>query len=736
MYVDAFFDRKADLIRVAERLKGKRTLVDHRPEYNFYVEDPKGKYQAPDGARADLVSCRNAVEFKRNLGLYRHKRKFESDIKPLFKTLAQHYIGGDAPKLNVAFWDIEVDFDPERGYSQPEDAFMPITSIGIYLQWIDQMVCLAVPPKTLTVEQAKSMTADLPGVIICSDEKILLDRFLAVIEDADVLSGWNSEGYDIPYTVNRIIQVLGKNEARRMCLWGQYPKPREYETYGKKRQTYDLIGRIHLDYLQLYKQYNYEERHSYRLDYIGEMEVGEKKVAYDGTLDQLYNQDFRRFVEYNIQDVRLLDQLDRKLQFIDLANQIAHDNTVPIPVVIGAVATTDQAIINEIHRRGFIAPDRKHSDSDTQAAGAYVAFPKKGYHEWIGSIDINSLYPSVFRALNMAPETVVAQLAPTYTDDEIHRKMNGTWVDSEGRRHKKMTFADAWANKFGSNEFEMVMSRDTRHKIRVDFENGESVELTGCEINTLVFHSNQPWCISANGTIFSTDQQGIVPGLLERWYAERKELQSRKAEATTNEERNFWDKRQLVKKINLNSLYGAILNPGSRFFDHRIGQSTTLTGRRITRHMCAQTNLLLDGEYSHTGKSIIYSDTDSVAAESIIRTQVNSKPVDQTIEDLFLKGDLYWQEGDKEYSSNKNIQVAHCDKDGNLGYVKYNYVYRHRVSKRRYCIKTSNGKEVIVTEDHSVMVLNGGELVEKKPAELVTGDKVITIKLPKDSVLR
>ena len=148
--------------------------------------------------------------------------------------------------------------------------------------------------------------------------------------------------------------------------------------------------------------------------------------------------------------------------------------------------------------------------------------------------------------------------------------------------------------------------------MKLDMEDGGTVECTGADVYNLVFNSGQPWCISSNGTIFKTDFQGIVPGLLERWYAERQDLQKKKKQATTPEDIAFWDKRQLVKKINLNSLYGAILNPGCRFFDKRIGQSTTLTGRRITRHMGAKVNELLLGRYDHTGDCLIYGDTDSV----------------------------------------------------------------------------------------------------------------------------
>jgi DNA polymerase elongation subunit (family B) len=602
-YVDAFYDKAKDFIRVVERVNGKRILVDHRPEYNFYIADPRGTHRSVYGDPVSEVRCKNIKDFRKNVAINSQVKKFESDIKPLNKTIARHYNGADTPKLQTAFWDIEVDFDPARGYASPEEAFMPITAIGVYLQWQEAMICLAVPPKTLSWEQAQSIASKLPEVILFRTEKEMLETFLVLIDDADILSGWNSEGYDIPYTVNRIIKVLGKNELRRLCLWDQMPKTREYEAYGSQRQTYDLVGRVHLDYMQLYRKYNYEERHSYRLDYIAEMELGEKKVQYEGSLDRLYNHDFELFLDYNIQDTILLHKLDKKLQFIDLANTIAHDNTVLLPTTMGAVATTEQAIINEAHRRGFVVPDRIRSErGDTQAAGAYVAFPKKGYHDWVGSMDINSLYPSVFRALNMAAETIVGQLRPDYTDEEINNKI----------RLEKSSFADAWLGKFGTNEFEFVINKDINHVMKLDMEDGATVEVTGADVYNLIFNSGQPWNISANGTIFKTDVQGIVPGLLERWYAERKELQAKKKEAITDDEKAFYDKRQLVKKINLNSLYGAILNPGCRFFDKRIGQSTTLTGRSITRFMAAKTNELLTGKFDHVGECIIYGDTDSV----------------------------------------------------------------------------------------------------------------------------
>jgi DNA polymerase elongation subunit (family B) len=387
-FVDAYYDREDDMIRVVERDdKGQRHFKDYPARHIFYYNDPKGKFQSIKGEPLSRVSSKNVKEHRKELAIHSNKRLYESDINPIYRCLEDHYLNQDAPKLNVAFFDIEVDFDPERGYASPDDAFMPITAIAVYLQWMETMICLAIPPKTLSMEEAKRQVEDFSNVMLFSSEADMLDTFLDLIQDADALSGWNSEGFDIPYTVNRVTKVLSKEDTRRFCLWDCFPKKREYEKFGKTATTYDFIGRVHIDSLELYRKYTYEERHTYRLDAIAEYELGQRKTQYEGTLDQLYNNDFKTFVEYNINDCKLLDDLDKKLKFIDLANTIAHENTVLIQTTMGAVAVTEQAIINEAHRRGMIVPNRKKMEEhgDTQAAGAYVAYPKKGIHEWIGS---------------------------------------------------------------------------------------------------------------------------------------------------------------------------------------------------------------------------------------------------------------------------------------------------------------------------------------------------------------
>ncbi len=715
MYVDALFKRGGDseVIRVVERVNGKRVYREFQPDYHYFVNDPRGSHKSIYGDTVKKVAPRSFTEKQKLIKTLSHNvKKWETDVDPIFRCIEHNYQHIDAPALNIAFFDIETSFDKESGWSDAADADNYITSISVHLQWIDEIICLAIPPETLTWDEAQALADQVGNVVLFKSEGEMLNAFMDVIEDADILSGWNSEAYDIPYTVNRIKKVLGKHEARKLCLWEQEPKVREFERGGKVQPTYDLIGRVHVDYLQLYKKYNYEERHSYALNAIADIELGEAKVAYDGTLDELYNDDFKKFLEYNIQDTRLLDRLDKKLDFINLANSIAHANCVLIQTTMGAVAVTDQAVLVEAHSRNMVCPDKKrgHDEISSRAAGGWVATPKKGFHRWIASTDMKSLYPSVIRTLNMSPETIVGQVRLTRTNEEI-----AVW-ESRGGKH---TFAAWWNDRFNVLEMEEFYNQDIGVKLTLDMEDGSEFEVTGKELYDLVFHSGQPWCISANGTIFRTDIDGVIPGLLTRWYSERKVLQGimtnyqdvednaklegvkvpdslftnadisdvetkanpyleaeaykpkklkeiiaeghkkrvvqymnqhnlmiKDGKAVHRDQKDlkrivgFWDKRQLVKKINLNSAYGALLNAGSRFFDQRLGQSTTLTGRTITKHMAAKTNEMIDGTYDHYGRSIVYGDTDSCyfSAYPILRDEIDRGEIVWTKESIV---DLY-----------------------------------------------------------------------------------------------
>jgi DNA polymerase elongation subunit (family B) len=626
-YVDAIIERERNQILVVERDKnGKRLFVTHPTKYVVYWPSERGKWTSIHGTKLDRFQTTKSKEFQKELALLPKVKLHESDINPIFRCLYDNYKDAPTPNLNVGFFDIEVDFDPTRGFSSPDDAFSPITAISIYLNWIGKNFTLVIKPKGTSKEAAQAIVEEFEDTVLCDNEKQLLEIFLDLIEDADILTGWNSEGFDIPYIYNRIVEVLGKEETRRLCLWGKFPTKREYEAFGRETVTYDLIGRVHLDYLQLYRKHTYHEMHSYRLDFVGEYEVNEKKTHYDGTLDALYNNDFKKFIEYNRQDVLLLVKIDNKLKFIELANNLAHTNCVLFRTTMGAVALIDQAIVNSAHDMDLMVPAR---DRETEAekmerwaeeeamggsvVGAYVADPKPGMHDWIGGVDINSLYPSVIRSLNMSPETIVAQIRPELTEDFIKMQVA-----------QKKSFADAWNGVFGSLEYQDVMEKKLT-PLKLDFEDGSEATVTAKEIYNLVWNSGKKLTISANGTIFDYSKPGLIPGVLSRWFAERKELQAeyRKWAKLADEETDpikkseakkqavFYDQRQLIKKILLNSLYGAVGNPGSRWYDPRVAQSTTLSGRCIVKHMASKINEIIAGDYNHVGKAIIYGDTDS-----------------------------------------------------------------------------------------------------------------------------
>jgi len=615
-YIDAIHDRDKDRIFVVERQPdGRRTYNEFPCNYTFYYTDPKGKYRSIYGEPVTRFSTRKRSEFEKERRVHSNKKLYESDINVVFRCLSENYLGKESPKLHTCFFDIEVDFDPEKGFSPTSDPFNPVTAISMYLDWQDTLVTLAIPPKHMSDETANDFIKDMPNTILFRSEIEMFETFFELIKDADVLTGWNSEGYDIPYMVNRVTRVMSKDDTRKFCLLGQTPKPRTYERYGKEETTFDLVGRIHMDYLQLYKKYNYESRHSYSLDAIGEMEVGERKTQYEGTLDQLYNKDFKTFIQYNRQDTMLLVKIHNKLKFLDLANALAHENTVLLPTVMGSVAMIEMAVMNEAHERGLMVPDKKKnsSDGDMAAAGAYVAVPKKGIHEWVGAVDINSLYPSAIRTLNMAPETIVGQLRQTLTEQYLTDKARK--LASEKARYDEDDELEMssllWEGQFGSLEYEAVMNQERGTMLTVDFENGESVEMSAAEVWKLIFDSNKPYILSANGTIFRSDSEGVIPGLLTKWYSDRKTMQKKLKESTSKEDIEYWDKRQLVRKILLNSAYGALLNEHCRFYDKRIGQSVTLSGRQIVKHMSAQINEIITGKYDYYGDAIVYGDTDS-----------------------------------------------------------------------------------------------------------------------------
>ena len=680
MYIDAVIDRKSDTIHIAERRDNRRVLRDIPAEYVFYYEHASGSHRSIFGHPCKMFTTKVGYKFHAELNAKRGdgKRIFESDINPVFRALARDYMGADAPVLHVGFFDIESSFDQERGFAPPDDPFNAVTAITLYRSADQCLLSYVLRPSTFSGQAARAITDSFTHTYLFDDEASLLESFLDAIEDVDLLTGWNSSQYDIPYLINRIKRLLGSQVANRFCLWNQSPIAREYSNkFGRIVKTYDLVGRVHLDYLELYAKHNQQQRHSYALNAIGEYEVKETKVPYSGTLDELYHKDFAKFIEYNRQDVMLMVKIDQKLRFIELANQIAHANCVLLKTTMGSVSLVEQAIINEMHALGAVVPERRSDVEETvevdaldddgepvsdhsPVVGAYVAQPKKGLHDHIGCVDINSLYPSAIRALNMSPETLVGQVRP----DETLRV-----VQERADKLAKTQRAEAWDGIFETLEVSHMHAQD-ESLMTVDFfdlltDTTTTRQMTGKQLHNYIFNPANHVCISANGTIFRTDVEGMIPALLGKWYAERQEMQAKQKhyeelasateDATQRREYQdmaaFWDQRQQARKILLNSLYGTLLNEAFRMFDQRLGQSTTLTGRMIDRHMNATINELLTGEYDYQGQAILYADTDSAyfSAYQLLKDDPAYADFAWTIENIISLYDLIAEDANKTF---------------------------------------------------------------------------------------
>lgn len=679
VYVDVWYDAESDTVRATERYhgprlppQGKRVLRCFTPDWTIWAVDREPGHRRSiwgDPLTAIECSSRRSAQIeraKRNGGLV----EFEADISPVMRVLEQHYANCETPTLNVLWFDIEVDVG-DRGFAGPDDPHEPIVCIGTHLPWLGSSVTLLLAPPGRTADEIAEEIGD-PTVVVFESEEELLTAFLEeLVTDADVLSGWNSSGYDIPYIVNRLKLLGMKDKLPLLCIGGGEPIEKKVERFGRLSQTYDLIGRVHIDYLELYRKNKARQFHSYRLDFIGAQETGERKVPFDGSLGQLWRKDPATFARYNQQDVRLLTGIDRRCRFLDLANVTAHANCVPLTATLGTVVLVEQAVTREYHARRLCVPARGQSldlgngppSSDAPVAGAWVVDPKRGVHEWVGSVDIQSLYPSTIRSFNISPETIVGQIDCSATMERVQKEID------EGR-----SAAEAMSSIFVVPELEKALHGVQGHTVVV-WSRGFAPwlspgrnEFDGPMFADMIRDPDVPICVSANGTLFRTDVEGVVPSLLSRWFAERKQMQARNKLWTVlatgsvtlpddgepvpadeneavdvlahgrgdgrraaeilglvgkdgrwvhpephvaSEKARYWHEQQFIRKILLNSVYGALLNPHCRFFDPRLGQSVTLSGRCITRHMAAEINRTITGEYDPTGTAVIYGDTDS-----------------------------------------------------------------------------------------------------------------------------
>lgn len=400
-----------------------------------------------------------------------------------------------------------------------------------------------------------------------TNEHDLLNDFISwwMIEEntPEVITGWNSELYDIPYLVRRIDRVLGEKLMKRMSPWGLVTESEKFIS-GRKHISYDIGGVSQLDYLNLYKKFTYKVQESYRLDYIAEVELGQKKLDHSefDTFKDFYTNGWQKFVEYNIIDVELVDRLEDKMKLIELALTMAYDAKANYADVFSQVRMWDTIIYNYLKKRNIVIPPNVRSDKDSKYAGAYVKEPIPGVYDWVVNFDLNSLYPHLIMQYNISPETLVDQRHPSVTVDKILNQ-------------------------------------------EIDFE------------------PYKEYAVCANGAMYRKDVRGFLPELMEKIYKDRTIYKKKMIEAKQQYEKKKTKELekeiarcnniQMARKIQLNSAYGAIGNQYFRYFKLANAEAITLSGQVSIRWVEDKINKYLNKVLKTQDVDyVIASDTDSI----------------------------------------------------------------------------------------------------------------------------
>ena len=523
-----------------------------------YLKSPSGTYRSLYGDKLKKVNFWTGDDLQNG-------RVFESDVPIETRTLVDMYTDSEEPSVGhrEVFFDIECEVTD--GFPDPQRAENKITAIALYDKTMDSYHCyvLGDVPNTDVVESFKS-------------EEELLQRFYQKYLEINptILSGWNIDGFDIPYLYNRTTRVLGQQFANSLSPIGEV-------FYSEHKRRYKIAGVSCLDYLSLYKLFTYTQQSSYRLDYIGQLEVGLGKIEFDGTLQDLYETDIDKYIEYNLNDVIIVKKLDDKLKLIELARGISHVGHTPYEDVYYSSRYLEGAILVYLKNIEVVAPNKDldarakmNRDGNDKFTGAYVKDPIPGKYNWVFDLDLTSMYPSTIMTLNISPEMKIG-------------KING-WDGKEFIKGVSKTYS---LEKNGKTQGHM---------------NNEELKQ--------MFEKNKV-SISSNGILYRNDKKGLIPSLLSKWFDERveyKRLMKKYSDEGDVEKSGYFKRRQHVQKIVLNSLYGVLGLPVFRFYDIDNAEATTVTGQELIKFTEAITNKYYNNKLGTDEDYCIYTDTDSV----------------------------------------------------------------------------------------------------------------------------
>ena len=517
------------------------------------------EWRTLEGDCVEPINMGSINEAKEFIKKYKDVEEFPiyGNSRYLYQYIAEQHpeeeIRYDVSKIRVFTIDIET--AAENGFPNIETADQEILAISIKDSYTGRIVVFGARP----FDNKDSMV----DYMHFRSEETMLMAFLQYWNEncPDVVTGWNVQLFDIPYIARRIDRILGEKFTKTLSPW-KLISSREIVIKGRKQIAYDLPGISTLDYFDLYRKFTYTNQESYRLDHIAFVELGQKKLDHSefDTFKEFYENDWQKFIEYNIHDVRLVDRLDDKMKLIELAFTMAYDAKVNYEDVFSQVRMWDNYIYVELLKRKIAIPPKKEATKDAKYAGAYVKEPKPGFYDWVVSFDLNSLYPHLIMQYNISPETL----------------------------------------------------QDARHSsVTVDKILEKQVEIDG------------EFAVCANGAQYSKDKDGFLPQMMKKMYDSRVIFKKKMIEAKKQYEKTptveltkeiaRYNNIQMAKKISLNSAYGAIGNEHFRYYRLANAEAITLSGqvsiRWIENRMNGYLNKLLSTEEVDY---VIASDTDSI----------------------------------------------------------------------------------------------------------------------------
>jgi DNA polymerase elongation subunit (family B) len=527
----------------------------------FVKTKKESKYRTLSGEPVEPVQPGTVRDCREFYSKYEGVDGFEiyGNDRYIYQYISEKYpedeIKFDITKIKLVTLDIEV--ASEQGFPDVESCCEEILAITIQDYTTKKIITWGVKPFNNT---RKDVTYNL-----CESEYALLSSFIHywMQNTPEVITGWNIQLYDIPYIAKRLNRVLGEKLMKRLSPWGLVTEGEIYIN-GRKHTSFDVGGVTQLDYLDLYKKFTYKAQESYRLDYIAEVELGQKKLDHSefDTFKDFYTKGWQKFIEYNIVDVELVDRLEDKMKLIELALTMAYDAKVNYADVFYQVRMWDNIIYNYLKKRDIVIPPKNKSQKNEKYAGAYVKEPKPGKYDWVVNFDLNSLYPHLIMQYNISPETLLDERHPTVSVDKILNQ---------------------------SLSFELYKDK----------------------------------AVCANGAMFRKDIRGFLPELMEKMYEDRvifkkKMIEAKKQyEKTKNKELVKEIARcnniQMAKKISLNSAYGAIGNQYFRYYKLENAEAITLSGQVSIRWIESKMNTYLNKILrTNAIDYVIASDTDSI----------------------------------------------------------------------------------------------------------------------------